>query len=250
MFNLLVFIVLGWLGGALVNYLSDVLPSRRRPEMPFCHNCEREQNPVNYFFWPRRCPECGRRRALRVWLVELVGILAGVWLYYSPPARFDLLTAWLLLVYFGVVVVIDLEHRLILHPVSLVGAVLGAIVGIRLRGIAPTLIGGLAGFALMFGVYLLGILFVRFMARRRGQTVEAGEDEALGFGDVALSAVLGLLLGWPGIMAGLVTAILLGGVFSLFYLILMIVARRYRFLMAIPYGPFLIASGFALLFLR
>lgn len=185
-----------------------------------------------------------------MWLVEFAGVVAGIWLYYSPPDHFSLLTAWLLLVYFGVVVVIDLEHRLILHPVTLVGAILAAFVGIQLHGVLPTLFGGLAGFGIMFGIYLFGILFVRFMARRRGQTVEPGDDEALGFGDVTLSGVLGLLLGWPGIIAGLITAILLGGIFSLFYLILMIVARRYRFLMAIPYGPFLVASGFVLLFLR
>ena len=37
------------------------------------------------------------------------------------------------------------------------------------------------------------------------------EDVALGFGDVHLSGILGLLLGWPGITGGLFVAIILGG---------------------------------------
>ncbi len=35
----------------------------------------------------------------------------------------------IVLIYFGIITVIDLEHRLILHPTSLAGAVLGLIVG-------------------------------------------------------------------------------------------------------------------------
>jgi prepilin signal peptidase PulO-like enzyme (type II secretory pathway) len=58
-------------------------------------------------------------------------------------------------------------------------------------------------------------MFVRFINRRRMRTPEG---EALGFGDVILGGVLGLLLGWPAIVLGLVVAFLLGGIFSLFYL--------------------------------
>jgi len=61
---------------------------------------------------------------------------------------------------------------------------------------------------------------------------------------------LGLLLGWPGIVAGLVLAILLGGVISLFYLLVMLVLRKYKAFTAIPYGPFLVASAILLLFFK
>ena len=84
--------------------------------------------------------------------------------------------------------------------------------------------------------------------RRRGQSIEEGD--AFGFGDVNLSGVIGLLLGWPGILAGLVIAILLSGAFMLAYLIIMLITRRFRPHMALPYGPFLAASAIYLLFLR
>ena len=93
----------------------------------------------------------------------------------------------------------------------------------------------------------LGVLLALGLARWRG---ESGEEEALGFGDVNLSGVLGLMLGWPVIVLGLVLAILLGGAVSLVYLLLMLVLRRYRRYAAIPYGPFLVAGAVILIFFR
>jgi len=61
---------------------------------------------------------------------------------------------------------------------------------------------------------------------------------------------MGLLLGWPGIVLGLVLAILLGGAVSLIYIVGMLITRRYRTFAAIPYGPFLVLSGVILIFLR
>jgi len=154
----------------------------------------------------------------------------------------------ILLAYLGVVTVIDLEHHLILHPVSLAGVILGFGIGIWLHGLRATLLGGLIGFLGMLSFYYLGILFVRLSARLRGQSI--GEDEGIGFGDVNLSGVIGLLLGWPGILAGLLLAILLGGIASLLYLLFMITVRRYQPSLALPYGPFLAASAIILLYIK
>jgi leader peptidase (prepilin peptidase)/N-methyltransferase len=73
---------------------------------------------------------------------------------------------------------------------------------------------------------------------------------ALGFGDVNLSGVLGLLLGWPAILVGLLLAVLLAGIVSLIYLIIMLALRRYRLFTALPYGPFLIAGAGLIIFFR
>ena len=83
------------------------------------------------------------------------------------------------------------------------------------------------------------------MARMRGQS-EVGV--ALGFGDVTLAGVLGLILGWPGIMAGLLLAILLGGLVSGIYLIVLVILKRYQLFSAIPYAPFLVLSTIILLY--
>ena len=246
MFEVALILILGWGAGVVVNYLADVLPVKRRLAAPFCLECQAGQNAVRYFLWPRRCESCGRSRAFRTWIVEAAYIVTAFWLWDNPPQKLGFWLGLLILVYFGVVVVIDLEHRLILHPTSAIGALLGLGTGIWLHGLIATLLGGLAGFGGMLGLYLFGILFVKLVSRGRS----GGESEALGFGDVILSGVLGFFLGWPGIVAGLTFAIVLGGVASLVYLLAMLVARRYRSFAAIPYGPFLIAGAVFLLYFR
>ncbi|GAB4522313.1 MAG: hypothetical protein Fur0018_03840 [Anaerolineales bacterium] len=143
--------------------------------------------------------------------------------------------SWAVLVYFAAVVVMDVEHRLILHVMSGTGAVLGGALGVWRHGVTATLLGGAAGFGGMLVLYWFGGWFGAWVARRRG---DALDEVALGFGDVNLSGVMGLMLGWPGVAAGLVVAILLGGVFSGGYVLWMLVRRRYRAFEAIPYGPF------------
>ena len=239
--------VLGWLMGVLVNYFGDILPIKRRLGKPICIACHDPMPGINYWLWPRRCPECWTRRPWRTWAVELFYLAASLWLWQNPPERFGFWAGLLLLAFLGVVFVIDMEHRLILHMVSIFGAVLGLILGIYMRGLWVTLLGGAAGFGIMFGLYWFGEKFAGWLARRRGETLT---EVALGFGDVNLAGVLGLLLGWPGIVAGLLLTIVIGGVVSILYLILMVILRRYHTFMAIPYGPFMVISAILLLYFQ
>jgi leader peptidase (prepilin peptidase)/N-methyltransferase len=116
-----------------------------------------------------------------------------------------------------------------------------------MHGLVETLAGGAAGFILMLGLYYLGVLFSRWIGKRRGKAID---EEALGFGDVNLSGILGLLLGWPGILAGLIIAVMLGGAVSLIYLVYMLVTRQYKLFTPIPYGPFLVLSAVSLLYFK
>jgi prepilin signal peptidase PulO-like enzyme (type II secretory pathway) len=238
-------LVLGWACGALINYLADVLPYRRRLVTPFCLACQLRQPLRNYFLWPRRCGVCDQTRSKRTWVVELLAALITLWLWNAPPPGVGFWGGLVLLIYFGVVIVIDIEYRLILHPVSMAGAVLGLVIGVWLHGFVGALIGGVVGFGLMYAFYYLGAIFGKWMARRRGMEIE---EEALGFGDVNLSGVLGLMLGFPGILTGLIFGIVLGGFFSVFYILFTVVTRRYQAMMAIPYGPFLIGGAIIMLF--
>jgi leader peptidase (prepilin peptidase)/N-methyltransferase len=239
--------LLGWLIGVLVNYISDILPIKRRLGAPICVACHDRMPIVNYLSWPRRCPECWSCRPWRTWAVEVFYVAAALWFWQNPPRALSFWPGLLLLAFFGVVFVIDLEHRLIMHPVSIFGAVLGLGLGISMRGIWMTLLGGAAGFGIMYGLYWFGDVFARWLARRRGEVLT---EVALGFGDVNLAGVLGLLLGWQGIVAGLLLAIIIGGVVSLVYLVLMVIIRRYHSFMAIPYGPFMVLSAIFLLYFQ
>lgn len=240
-------ILLGWAVGALVNYLADVLPWKRRFTAPFCVHCQQPMPWQTYFFYPRRCPACGKRRTWRTWFVEIVYIACVILLWNKP---LELLGFWgglFLLAYFGVVVVIDIEYKLILHPVSIFGAVMGLVIGIYLHGLKSALLGGAVGYGIMFLLYGLGAGWLKLVNRMRGQNVD---DVALGFGDVNLSGILGLILGFPGILLGLILAVFIGGAVSLIYLLVMLALRKYRLFAAIPYGPFLIAGTVVLIFFR
>ena len=210
-------LLLGFAAGGLVNFLADRLPPEPRP---------------NRF---------------RAWLVLWAGAGIGLSLGLISVSINPYLALGIL-AYFGLVAVIDIEHRLILHAVSLSGAVLAAIIGTFLHGWWSTLLGGLAGYGVMYLFYLVGTLFARYRARQRG---EDDGEEALGFGDVTISGVLGLLLGWPDVMLMLLVGVLLGGLVSLLIVAGQALFRRYHTLETFTaYGPYLLIGASAILFFR
>jgi leader peptidase (prepilin peptidase)/N-methyltransferase len=237
--------VFGLLAGMLVNYLADVLPVHRRPAPPLWVNCGKPMPAANYFLWPRRCTHCGAHRGARVWVVEIVYVLLFIW--QGQPAETDAyLPYWVaagIWIFFGVVAVIDIELRLILHPVSITGALLALPLGIYLHGFRDAVLGGISGYLVLLALYSLGVLFIRLTRK-----LAKDDDVALGYGDVNLAGILGFMLGWPYILMSLMLSVLIAGVFSLLLILVTLILRRYRAFMAIPYGPFLIAGAAILLF--
>lgn len=244
--SIVVPILSGWLAALLVNYLSDVLPATRKLTNPTCQHCAAKKAWTDYLLL-KGCTVCGKARSWRTWLVQLFGVVASLYIWFVPPKGLNYWLGFILLIYLAVVFVIDVEHRLILHPVSYVGIVVGLIIGIILHGIQATLIGGAVGFGVMYLLYFMGVLFARRMARRQGETA-IEEGDALGFGDVNLAGIVGLILGWPLISFGILAAILAGGVVSLLLILGMLLLKRYQAFAAIPYAPFLILGVVLLLF--
>lgn len=237
--------IVGFAAAALVNYLSDTLPSGEGPGRPSCQHCKHGLPWANYLTLAA-CPHCQKRRSWRTFLTLALGIAFSLWLWLSPPAGLGYGLGMLVLAYFAVVVIIDFEHRYIMMTTVVAGAALGLGVGIFLHGPASALIGGLAGLGVMGAFYLLGILFGRYRARKRG--VDDGE-EALGLGDVYLAAVLGLLLGWPRILFGLLFGVLAGGLVSLLLIIALVLTKRYQTMTVFTaYGPYLVLGAFLILY--
>jgi leader peptidase (prepilin peptidase)/N-methyltransferase len=245
----LIFVALaGWMAGISVNYLADFLPRYRRLSRPSCPVCETKIPYFRFFIWDRRCPACQHARSKRTWLVEIISVISAVWLWKNPPDPVGFWIGLILLAYFILVAVIDIEHRLILHPVSIFGGILGLGIGTWLHGLPRTMLGGLAGFGAMLFFYLMGILLIRLLNRWRGLTLGDEDGEALGFGDVILGGVLGLILGWPGVAASIFLTILLAGLGSLCYMIMMVVLHRYQSNQTLPYGPFLVMGAVILIY--
>ena len=261
-YSIVIPILLGWVGGLFINYIADVLPHTRAFSQPACSHCQAQFTRADYLTL-RACRSCGKRRPIRAWLVQALTVASFTYSWLVPSKALGIPLGMVVLVYFGIVTVIDLEHRLILHPTSMAGAVIGLIAGTQLNsrlhgnnlpvGLGMSLLGGLFGFGIMFLFYQLGAVITRYRARKLQAAGQADdEEEALGGGDIYLLGVLGLLLGWPIIWDALLLGVLLGGAFSLLYLLALVVRGRYSsqaLMNFIPYGPYFIASAFYLLFL-
>ncbi len=223
--------LVGLVVGGIINALADDLPERRRPQTPHCPGCEQSYRPARWLGVTRRsCPNCGARERRRTWLIELGTALVFALLWW----RFRVLSAELIVLSFYLsafilILVTDMEHRLILHAVtfpSIAVALVASLVTITPRA---ALLGAVVGFVSFFIIYLLG-----------GWVFGAG---AMGFGDVTLATLIGAAAGFPMVVVGLLIGVLVGGVVTLGLLI----TRLRRLRSKVPYGPFLLAGGTAAL---
>jgi leader peptidase (prepilin peptidase)/N-methyltransferase len=125
------------------------------------------------------------------------------------------------------VIVIDIEHRLVLHVVTFpttAFALLASFILTRMT-FGLSIVGAATGFIIFFLLFFLG---ERLFGRG-----------ALGFGDVTLATMLGAMLGFQLIFQALVFGILLAGLWAILVLATRQGSRRSYF----AYGPFLAISG-------
>lgn len=227
------FALLGLLIAMLINALADYLPAQRTAAW----TDDAESAPPRLrlrppALWRRvRSSETPRRD----WLVELALLLLFAALPSLIPEPVNLLVnSWHIAVLM-LVIVIDLEHRLIFDVVTLPAtllAMLGSLIvvdGENSLGLA--LVGAVTGFVI-FGLLYAGANWIY------GQ-----ERVPFGFGDVKLALALGAMVGFHRILFTIVLAIFLGGVGSA----LLLLTRRAGRGSAVPYGQYLAVAGIVML---
>ncbi len=230
--------------GSFLNVVADRLPAGKSVVTPrsHCQGCGRpipvrDLLPVLSYLWLRgRCRHCRERIPSRVIAVEVVvgSLFAASYLKFGWGAPFVMVCAGVALLV--TIAVIDLEHRLvpnrIVVPAVLVLAVLAPFwleLGIE-RALVfdqvhlASLTNSLAAGAGAFLVFLL---------------VKAVYPLGMGAGDVKLAGMMGLLVGYPGIVVALWMAVVVGGVAAVGLLALGGRSRKD----AMPFGPFLSAGG-------
>lgn len=235
--------------GAIIGSFLNVVALRwygnrglRLGDRSACPHCGRvlrwfELIPVlSYFTIQGRCRSCGKRISRRYPAVELVtGAVFGLIVYrYGVSAPSAILLALSALL--TVLLLVDLEHLLL--PDELTAATLGVmLLGIAWGGFPMVL--GLPGAGLgawwlggVVGGGILGTLY--FLTRGRG----------MGLGDVKLAAVLGLSLGGSGALMFLGLAFTIGAGIGIALLLM----RRAGWKSEVPFGPFLIASWWVMVF--
>jgi len=240
--------LLGLVVGSFLNVVVARVPERRSLVRPpsACPACGAPVKPydnipvVSWLLLRGRCRACGAPISVQYPVVEaLTGVLfaAVVW-------RFGLTwEAALSLVLVAVLVplgVIDLQILKLPNPIVAFGAVSGAVLTVtasaatgewnRLRDAAISAV-ALGGF-----FYLVAVLSLLISGR-----------QGMGMGDVKLSFVLGLYLGWLGpryVVVGMLLAFFSGAVVG----VALIAARRHERRQPIPFGVFLAAGSILGLF--
>jgi leader peptidase (prepilin peptidase) / N-methyltransferase len=223
--------------GSFLNVVIWRIPRQESIVKPpsHCPGCDvkianRDNIPlVSWLLLRGRCRNCGTRISARYPLIEL---FTGL-LFVAVGARFS--DSWALpafLVLTGALValsVIDLEHFLlpsrILYPVDVAALVLLAgASGLQhdWGSFERALLGGVIAFAVFYVIHFVS-------------------PNGMGFGDVRLSFLLGLFLGWLGwgeLAGGLFAGFLYGAVVG----VVLIAVKSHGRKQHIPFGPFLAAG--------
>jgi leader peptidase (prepilin peptidase)/N-methyltransferase len=235
--------VFGLLVGSFLNVVIWRVPRGESIVRPgsHCPSCDTPLRPaenvpvLSWLALRGRCRHCGVRISARYPLVELTtgALWAGLALHFGAAAELPAylaLAAGLL-----ALALIDLDTFLLPNKVLYPTAI---IVGVLLLGAAAVddRWGAAlrAGFA---GLVAFAVFFVIHVISPRG----------MGFGDVRLSFLLGMALGWLSwghVYLGLFLGFLLGAVVGVLLIATGLRSRKDH----VPFGPFLVAGTFVAIF--
>ncbi len=230
------FAVVGAFVGSFLNVCIDRLPAGKSIVYPPSH-CEvcrhrlapRDLVPVFSYLWlRRRCRYCQAPIPRRLFWVEVgSGLLfAFTYWHYGLSADFAIVTAYCCL--FIVIMLIDWKHKLILNKIVYPAMIVALLVSIFLPsssmvGFAlswPPRVSGIIGGAAGFGLLLIPALVYR---------------GGIGWGDVKLAGLIGLVTGFPLVFVALLVGVLIGGVVAGVMLLL----KRKKRKDTIAFGSFL-----------
>ncbi|MBI5035149.1 MAG: prepilin peptidase [Chloroflexi bacterium] len=179
------------------------------------------------------------------WRAPIVVIVAALAFAFLSVRFGTSTTFFLTAIYtaiFLLVFVTDIEHRLIFNIVMLPSILFAAIASVLLLPRWQLyLLGGVIAFIIVFGIYIFAQLF----ARLRHLNVAGG---VFGQGDVKLATFMGIVVGFPAVVAAILYTIVLGGIGAILFLgYQLVVHRRLALSAAIPYGPFFCIAGWAIM---
>lgn len=243
--ELLLFAFFGLLLGAVVNRLADNLPNQRSlltaPLCPYCGTPRPALDQiatVSYLIFRGRCPSCHAPIPLRAPFVEVASALLFAFLWARDGATIQLGLHLIYTLVLLLVLVVDLEHRLIFNVVMFPAIIFAALVSpFSKMGWKLSLAGALAAFVVVFAIYYGAKMF----SRARHLNIQGG---AFGQGDVTLATFMGLVTGLQNVFPALALTILLGGAGAIGFIVYQFVRHhRVAFGAAIPYGPFFCIAG-------
>ncbi len=251
MFVLVFFtIIFGACIGSFLNVVIFRLPRNKsfiinRSQCPKCFNKLNIFDLIPIFSWfllRGRCRYCFKNISIRYPIVEIISSLlfllclfSNGFNYYSVPVAFNLVSGWILVSFLIVLTIIDIDTMTLPNSLTFSCSILGLLL-LLLQDILINKYSELyfLEHSLALVISFLGIsLFSYFLKLLMNKTV-------LGGGDAKLIAMSGAWLGLSGVEIVITLSFLLGGLFSLFLLLLKKIERGDY----IPFGPFICLSTF------
>jgi len=227
----ILFGVVGIAIGSFLNVCIDRLPEKQSLLRPasHCPACQRrlalkDLIPVFSYLWLRgRCRYCRAPIPQRVLWVELgTGLMfAFLWWRYGLTPELGIMSFYFCLL--TVILVIDLERGLILNKVVYPAAAIALIIALITAAFTSDL--WLAVKVLIGGGLGLVIMFLVALVSKGG----------IGWGDVKMAGLVGLITGFPLVLVSLLLAMVSGGIVAVVLLLLKVKQRK----QTIPFGPFL-----------
>ncbi len=235
------FFLLGAAVGSFINVVADRLPEGKSIISPpsRCPGCQhrlstRDLFPIlSYLLLKSRCRYCGITIPMRLFWVELGMAALFAFLYWHYGISWNLVIVALYCCLFIVLLVIDLEHNILPNKIVFPGMVAALIVAVVAEFVPPVAQPGLKN-AAIGGAIGFGLLLLPALISRGG----------MGWGDVKLAGLIGLVIGFPLIFLAMFLAIISGGLTAAILLLLKIKSRKDM----IPFGPFLSLAALATLF--
>ena len=239
-----VFALLGTAIGSFLNVCIDRLPAGKSLVYPpsHCEACRHRLSPqdlipVFSYLWLRgHCRYCQSPISRRLLWVEVGSGLLLAFIYWQYGLSVEFVVTAFYCYLFIVIGVVDLEHELILNKIVYPAAVVALIISVFRPSVGiidaslpwPEIINGVIGGAIGFVFLLIPALIYR---------------GGMGWGDVKMAALIGLVTGFPLVFVALLMGVILGGLVAGFLLLLKIKKRKE----AIPFGPFLSLATIATL---
>jgi len=230
-------------GLAIGSFLNVVIYRLKKGESfvkgrSYCDKCKKKISwydnipLLSFLILKGRCRKCQRKIPIEYPLTELLIGIEFVWVYWLLSVNFNFFNSWegfyslALLIYWlilfsGSLGIIIFDFKYMMIPDEILYPLIGlALLRLPFSGQWQVIWAALGSFGFIYGLYLL--------TKKKG----------IGFGDVKLAVLLGLVLGWPNILVAYFIAFLTGAVVG----VILILRKQKKFKDRIAFGPFLLVA--------
>ena len=213
-------------------YSAETPPTLSKPPS-HCGNCKTPIKPwqnvplVSYLLLKGKCAGCAQRISLRYPLVELLTAVLTAYVVhhfgFTAQSAFAVLLTWALIA----LTFIDFDHQLL--PDDIVLPILWLGLGLSLWSVFATPVDSIIGVIAGYLVFWIVFHVFRILTGKEG----------MGHGDFKLMALLGAWLGWQYLPQIVLVSTLTGSIIG----IAIMVARKAKSDLAIPFGPYIAIAG-------